>query len=85
MRYIKRFNESLSIEDNIKIAYDKYTSQGVTNEEDLRGLILDYIKKENSLGNSFLMRGGISEEFIKQNMLNQINKFFKHIKKLKRK
>ncbi len=81
MKYLKSFNESLSIDDNIKIAYDKYTSQGITNEEELRNMIVEYIKKENSLGMSFLMRGGMSSEMVEQSIISNINKFFRQLKK----
>jgi len=81
MKYLKSFNESLSIDDNIKIAYDKYTSQGITNEEELRNMIFEYIKKENSLGMSFLMRGGMSSEMVEQSIISNINKLFRQLKK----
>ena len=85
MKYLKKYNESLSIEDNIKIAYDKYTSQGITDEDELRDLITEYIKKSNALGLALLIRGGMSDEFVKQNILYQINSFFKQLNKSKSK
>jgi len=81
MKYLKGFNESLSIDDNIRTAYEKYTSQGITNEEELRKLILEYVRKENSLGMAFLMRGGMSKEAVEETMIFNINKFFRQLKK----
>lgn len=81
MKHLKKFNESESYDVDIKSAYDKIISQNVTNDEDkLRQLILDELKKQHSLGLSYAMRSGMSD-FLEQGLIFRINRFFRQMKK----
>lgn len=79
MKYIKKFENysAPQIDDVIESSYQKHTSEGITDKDELFNLIFADAEKELSHGISLFFRAGMSQgiiEHIKSTISQYLNK-----------
>jgi len=78
MKYIKTFenHSAPQIEDVIENSYQKHTSNGITDKEELKKLMFEDAKDELSYGISLFFRSG-NGEYILHHIVSSIDGYLK--------